>query len=101
MKDNGHITHGYRINFNTPRKILRSMFMIHNESVNIWSHCLPAIAIIIFLISFFFIIDAESMRKSFGECQQQIQKGVDHYRHALDNLSIIADYDKLSEKTGT
>jgi hypothetical protein len=39
------------------------------------------------------------MRKSFGDCQEQIQKGVDHYIHALDNLSAIAEYDKLSEQT--
>lgn len=30
MKDNEHITHGYRIGFNTPKKILRSLFMAHN-----------------------------------------------------------------------
>ena len=30
MKDNEHITHGYRINFDNPQKILKSMFMIHN-----------------------------------------------------------------------
>lgn len=30
MKDNEHITHGYRINFDSPKKILRSLFMLHN-----------------------------------------------------------------------
>lgn len=30
MKDNLNITHGYRINFNTPSRILRSLFMLHN-----------------------------------------------------------------------
>lgn len=30
MKDNQDITHGYRINFNNPRKILKSLFMVHN-----------------------------------------------------------------------
>ena len=49
MKDNEHITHGYRINFDSPKKILRSLFMVHNESVNIWSHFLPAIILICLL----------------------------------------------------
>lgn len=30
MKDNDAITHGYRINFNNPKKILKSLFMVHN-----------------------------------------------------------------------
>lgn len=99
MKDNLHITHGYRINFNTPKKIFRSLFMIHNESVNIWSHCLPAMMIIVFLFSFIFFIDSEAVRKSMSECQEQIQRGVNHYMHALDNLSLIAEYDTLTKRT--
>jgi ABC-type transport system involved in cytochrome bd biosynthesis fused ATPase/permease subunit len=99
MKDNLGITHGYRINFNNPKKILRSLFMVHNESVNIWSHCLPAIIISIFLLSFVFFIDAEAMRRSMAQCQEQIQRGVDHYMHALDNLSLIAEYDTFTKRT--
>ena len=49
MKDNDGITHGYRINFNTPKKIFKTMFTMHNESVNIWTHFIPAIIILIFL----------------------------------------------------
>jgi hypothetical protein len=99
MKDNLHITHGYRINFNTPKKILRSLFMLHNESVNIWSHCLPALAIILFLLSFMFFIDGEAMRRSMHSCQDQIQRGVGHYMHALDNLSLLAEYDTFTQRT--
>lgn len=54
MKDNDSITHGYRINFNNPKKIIKSLFMIHNESVNIWTHLIPAVAILI-LISYFLL----------------------------------------------
>jgi adiponectin receptor len=99
MKDNLHITHGYRINFNTPKKILKSLFMLHNESVNIWSHCLPAIVIVIFLFSFIFFIDGEAMRQSMNRYQDQIQRGMNHYMHALDNLSLIAEYDTFTKKT--
>ncbi len=38
MQDNENIIRGYRIRFNSKRKILKSLFMIHNESVNVWSH---------------------------------------------------------------
>jgi adiponectin receptor len=57
MKDNLSITDGYRINFNTPSRILRSLFMMHNESVNIWSHCLPALALVCLILSFLVVVD--------------------------------------------
>lgn len=37
LQDNEYIIRGYRIGFNSKRTILRSLFMVHNESVNIWS----------------------------------------------------------------
>ena len=45
-KDNEFIQKGYRINFNTPKKIFRSLFMVHNESVNIWTHLLGALVVL-------------------------------------------------------
>jgi len=47
--DNEFIKKGYRINFKNFRSILRSLFMVHNELINIWSHLLGAL-IVIFLI---------------------------------------------------
>lgn len=29
---------GYRINFDSYSKLTRSLFMIHNETINIWTH---------------------------------------------------------------
>lgn len=40
IKDNEYIRHGYRFNFNSSRKILTSLFMVHNETANVWSHLL-------------------------------------------------------------
>ena len=54
MKDNEHITHGYRIGFDTPKKIVKSLFMKHNELVNIWTHFFPAIILIIFCVMYGF-----------------------------------------------
>ena len=98
MKDNGHITHGYRINFNTPRKILGSLFMVHNESVNIWSHCIPAILILFLLVAFYLMVDGQALR-TFRDYHRGLQKGLDHYMHALHNLSLIADYGELTHST--
>lgn len=36
--DNKYILRGYRIHFNSTKRIFKSLFMIHNESFNIWSH---------------------------------------------------------------
>lgn len=38
MCDNKYIKRGYRIGFNTNFKIFKSLFVVHNESVNVWSH---------------------------------------------------------------
>ena len=46
MIDNEHVWSGYRIGFNTKRKIVRSLFMVHNESVNVWTHLIGAICFI-------------------------------------------------------
>tara|TARA_B110000285_G_C15075584_1_gene590529 strand:- start:1152 stop:1541 length:390 start_codon:yes stop_codon:yes gene_type:complete len=36
--DNEYILTFYRINFNGIRKVLSTMFMMHNETFNVWSH---------------------------------------------------------------
>ena len=40
---------GFRINFNSTRRALSSAFMIHNESVNIWSHFCGSLFFAIFV----------------------------------------------------
>jgi predicted membrane channel-forming protein YqfA (hemolysin III family) len=52
MRKNKHIVSGYRLHHYTYRDALNSLFTIHNESINVWSHLLGAfffIAIIVFL----------------------------------------------------
>lgn len=39
LRGNPHITHGYRQHY-SPRMALRSLFALHNETANIWSHLL-------------------------------------------------------------
>ena len=49
MQDNEFIKGGYLLNCTTFKKAFRSLLLIHNESVNVWSHLLGA-------IFFFFLI---------------------------------------------
>lgn len=41
-RDNELILKGYRINFSTFKLIISSLFKIHNETVNVWSHIFGA-----------------------------------------------------------
>ena len=43
LRDNEYIKKGYRINFMTAKRIMRSLFMCHNESTNVWSHLCGAL----------------------------------------------------------
>ena len=42
LQDNEFIKRGYLLNCNTIKKIFKSFFILHNETVNIWSHILGA-----------------------------------------------------------
>ena len=50
QKDNEYIKGGYLINCNTPIRLTKSLFMLHNETINIWIHLLGVILVIIFII---------------------------------------------------
>ena len=51
--DNEFILRGYRIGFNNVPSILKSLCLMHNESVNIWSHL---IGVMIFLALVFYTV---------------------------------------------
>lgn len=46
-RDNTFIRHGYRTESNSALACLRSWLYVHNESVNIFTHLVPAVAIIV------------------------------------------------------
>lgn len=48
-RDNEYVKKGYRVNFNSVKRILRSLFMIHNESMNVWSHLCGVLLFITFV----------------------------------------------------
>ena len=43
MQDNEYIKGGYLLNCTTFKKTFKSLFMCHNETINIWTHLLSAI----------------------------------------------------------
>ena len=51
LRDNEYIRKGYRINFNSVKRVAKSLFMLHNESMNVWSH-LCGVILFLFLITY-------------------------------------------------
>lgn len=49
--DNEYIRKGYRINFNSIKEVVKSLFILHNESMNVWSH-LCGVILFICLITY-------------------------------------------------
>ena len=43
IKDNKHLTTGWRICYHTYWECARSLFQIHNETMNVWSHLIGAL----------------------------------------------------------
>jgi adiponectin receptor len=50
LKDNEFIKNGYRINFSSICNVFKSLFILHNESVNIWSHLLGTLMVIALIL---------------------------------------------------
>lgn len=68
--DNEFILKGYRINFHSCKKISSSLCLCHNETINIWTHFIGAVLIILFMFLVVFNlgpINPESSLKSYFE----------------------------------
>ena len=94
--DNDDIHRGYRIGFNTTCDILKSLFMLHNESVNVWSHLFGVILFLIF-ICYTAITLGPKLNAEFN------LKIMDHFNtlyHMADNMTLCSDghYCSLSEQ---
>ena len=64
VKDNEYIKNGYLLNCNTIKKTIKSLFVLHNELVNIWSHLLGALFFIALIFySIFFITNYRAQLK--------------------------------------
>lgn len=56
LVDNKYILYGYRVDFVRKRDLVKSLFMKHNELLNIWTHLLGGIFFValVFYIIFYF-----------------------------------------------
>jgi hypothetical protein len=66
MIDNEYLLTGYRINFNTNFRILRSLCKLHNETVNVWSHIMGVTFFIALLIWTLVFINAYSNSSDYS-----------------------------------
>ena len=48
--DNEFIETGYRVNFKSKKSVFKSMFMLHNETTNIWTHFIGFLLIIVLML---------------------------------------------------
>ena len=81
IKDNEYIKRGYRVNCNSVKKVAKSLFYLHNESVNVWSHLLGTITVIILIVYTAIFITSYNI---------QLGNVISHVKQ-LNNLSSIAE----------
>lgn len=55
MRDNEYLLTGYRIGFKGLNHGMKTMFIAHNETVNVWSHLLGKLMFLVFLIAIAFV----------------------------------------------
>jgi hypothetical protein len=99
MKVNLHIIKGYRIGFDSPSKILRSLFMIHNESVNIWTHFLPAILIFCLIFYLLVFVGPTNIMHDFEIARNKLSEGISDYSDALNNLTFVVKMKEIKSET--
>ena len=109
MQDNEYIKGGYLLNCNTFKKIFKSIFMWHNETINIWSHLLSAI-FFFFTIFFTYIFinnyksQLQIVRNDLTKVQEQSELLYKEDSTKMDNIynsikSIQTDYEKFEKKS--
>jgi len=77
--DNRHIFGGYRINYDTPKKIFRTLFMLHNESVNIWTHLFAALVLLVVIGYAMFHISPYANAPSTPTLSDQVEEHFDNF----------------------
>ena len=112
--DNEYIHKGYRLHFNTFQKIMKSVFLIHNETVNIWTHVLGGLLFICLLLYFIFSTDYSSnslhyinyisaLQTDFSSTRTAIHESLTQLLHEVREFplcgtietSISASYQKI------
>ena len=50
MVDNKYLLSGYRLNFNSFKRAVKSLFIKHNELMNVWTHLIGALFFVTLLV---------------------------------------------------
>ena len=88
FRHNESIKTGYRLNCNTLSKAFKSLFILHNESVNIWTHLLGSL-FFIFLIWYTakFIINKKNNMTLFEEIKKNLYDIEKDYTNIPDKIN--------------
>ena len=101
MQDNEYIKGGYLLNCTTFKKTLKSLFMWHNETINIWTHLLGAIFFfaLIFYTSIFitnYNSQLKEIKKDISNIEQKVeyvyQKSPDLLNNTYNSIKEIKNY---------
>ncbi|OMJ74385.1 hypothetical protein SteCoe_26712 [Stentor coeruleus] len=112
QQDNEFIIKGYRLYFNTTKKILRSLFLVHNETVNIWTHLVGALMFLMIILSFVFSTDFSSntliyksyiisLESEFTETKNAIAFALNKFMKEISTSSIAKSFEKTCNSTVT
>ncbi|CAD8171674.1 unnamed protein product [Paramecium octaurelia] len=71
LKDK-YIKRGYRINFKNNKDVLKSLFMWHNELVNIWTHLIGALIIISLILYLWLNYDELFRQKAINSFHESL-----------------------------
>lgn len=88
MTFNPHIKLGYRLNFTDPLSIVRSLFIFHNQTINIWTHLLGSIAVFSMIIWFFTIIDKAEIQYQLKKYESNLNKGFNELNFVLKRIQM-------------
>ena len=93
--DNQYILHGYRVDFINKKDLFKSLFMRHNELLNIWTHLIGGIIFLILIvyISFYFDIFSTVYNKIGSLFSQQ---KIDSLKDSVPELLKTLEYNKLT-----
>jgi hypothetical protein len=102
LKDNEYILKGYRINFNTFKKVLKSLFILHNESFNIWSHFFGTLLSFTFLLYTFIYIKSHKslILDKIEGFNEEIFEYSQHFLKFLPTLDYIGKEDNYQQYLG-
>lgn len=93
---NPHMIHGYRVNHENTTSLIKSMFQLHNETTNIWTHLLGSIIFLwLFFYTFRYFDPLETEYKKFLTHLKSVDwrqfSGALHYNKIIEFVQRVRD----------